>query len=36
MYPADAASLRDGGDGWHAYAEEVIAFSNRVVAWAQG
>jgi hypothetical protein len=36
MYPGDEASLRDGGDAWQSYAEEVIEFSNRVVAWAQG
>ena len=36
MYPADAATLRDGSDGWQRYAEEVLEFSNRVVAWAQG
>jgi hypothetical protein len=36
MYPADAASLRDGSDDWQRYAEQVIEFSNRVVAWAQG
>ena len=35
-HPADAATLRDGGDAWEGYAEEVIAFSHRVVAWAQG
>jgi hypothetical protein len=36
MYPAAAESLRDGSDDWERYAEEVIQFSNRVVAWAQG
>jgi hypothetical protein len=36
MYPAAAAALRDGGDDWHRYAEEVIEFSSRVTAWAQG
>jgi hypothetical protein len=36
MYPGDEASLRGGGDAWQTYAEEVIEFSNRVVAWAQG
>ena len=35
-HPADAATLRDGGDEWQRYAEEVIEFSHRVVAWAQG
>ena len=33
MYPGD---LRDGSDAWQRYAEEVIEFSNRVTAWAQG
>jgi nucleotidyltransferase-like protein len=36
MYPADAAALRDGTDAWERYAEEVLEFSNRLVAWAQG
>jgi hypothetical protein len=36
MYPGDEASLRDGSDAWQRYAEEVIEFSNRVAAWAQG
>lgn len=36
MYPGPAAALRDGGDAWQRYAEEVLEFSNRVVAWAQG
>jgi hypothetical protein len=36
MYPADAATLRDGSDAWQRYAEEVIEFSSRVTAWAQG
>ena len=34
--PDDAAALRDGGDRWEAYVEDVIAFANRVAAWAQG
>lgn len=34
--PGEAAGLRDGGDGWHAYVEEVIAFANRVAARVQG
>jgi hypothetical protein len=34
--PNQAAALRDGGDAWHAYVEEVIAFANRVAAWVQG
>jgi hypothetical protein len=36
MYPAEAATLRDGSDDWHRYAEEVLEFSHRVTAWAQG
>ncbi|HEX2046198.1 MAG TPA: nucleotidyltransferase domain-containing protein [Acidimicrobiales bacterium] len=36
QYPAAAVALRDDGDVWHRYVEEVIAFSNRVAAWAQG
>ena len=36
MHPGGAAVLRDGSDAWERYAEEVIEFSNRVVAWAQG
>jgi len=34
--PGRADELRDGGDAWHAYVEEVIAFANRVGAWVQG
>ena len=36
MHPENAATLRDGGDAWERYTEEVIEFSHRVVAWAQG
>ena len=34
MYP-DLAFLLEG-DNWHGYVEEVLEFSNRVSAWAQG
>jgi len=34
MYP-DLAWLRSG-EHWHAYVEDVLEFSNRVSAWAQG
>jgi hypothetical protein len=34
--PAEATALRDGGDAWHGYVEDVIAFANRVAAWVQG
>jgi hypothetical protein len=34
--PGRAAALRDGGDAWHGYVEEVIAFANRVATWVQG
>jgi len=34
MFP-DLTWLRTG-DNWHGYVEEVLAFSNRVSAWAQG
>jgi hypothetical protein len=34
--PDRASELRAGGDGWHAFVEEVIAFANRVAAWVQG
>lgn len=36
MYPGGADALRDGSDAWQRYAEEVIEFSNQVIAWAQG
>jgi hypothetical protein len=36
MYPDREDALRGPGDAWHDYVEEVIAFSGRVAAWAQG